>query len=283
MGPDFGKDSVPGIATTDPTFGMPAVWVDAAHKAEAESLGYAIVDAESVLVTHLTEVLREHAHEILSRDDVQKLLDKLKETAPAVVGELVPDVLGLGVIQAVLQNLLRERVSVRNLPAILEVLADHGRKTKEPDSLTELARQRLSRTLVETHGGDDGAVYALTLEPPLEQALADALGGSADPKVTAILSPASMRRLQEAVAASWQAAQARHPRQPVLLVRASIRRYLADLFRAFAPRIPVLSYNEVTTARSIEAAGTVSSREEPAAAAGRPPAEKRQAAAAGAV
>jgi flagellar biosynthesis protein FlhA len=266
MGPDLGKNSIDGIVTTDPTFGMPAVWVDVAHRAEAEALGYAIVDAESVLVTHLTEVLREHAHEILSRDDVQKLLDKLKETAPAVVGELVPDVMGLGTVQAVLQNLLRERISIRNLPAVLEVLADQGKKVKEADALSELARQRLSRTLVETHGGDDGAIYALTLDPPFEQALADGLAGSTDPKVTAALSPTSMRRLQEAVATCWQSAQAKLQRTPVLLVRTSVRRYLSDLFRALTPRIPVLSYNEVTTARSIEAAGIVSCRDEPAAA-----------------
>ena len=270
MGPDVGKDSIDGIVTTDPTFGMPAVWVDVAHRAEAEALGYAIVDAESVLVTHLTEVLREHAHEILSRDDVQKLLDKLKETAPAVVGELVPDVMGLGTIQAVLQNLLRERISIRNLPAVLEVLADQGKKVKEADALSELARQRLSRTLVETYGGDDGAIYALTLDPPFEQALADGLAGSTDQKVTAALSPASMRRLQEAVATSWQSAQGKLQRTPVLLVRTSVRRYLSDLFRALTPRIPVLSYNEVTTARSIEAAGIVACREEPAPAAAQP-------------
>jgi flagellar biosynthesis protein FlhA len=262
MGPDLGDDAVAGIPTHDPTFGMPATWVDAAHKAEAEALGYAVVDAESVLITHLTEVLREHAHEILSRDDVQKLLDKLKETAPAVVTELVPDVMGLGTVQLVLQNLLRERIPIRNLPAILEVLADHGKKTKDPDALSELARQRLSRTLVEMHGNDQGGVPALTLEPALEQALADGLAGSTDPRVTAILSPASMRRLQEATAASWTAAQARMQKQPVLLVRSSVRRYLADLFRALSPRIPVLSYNEVTAARSIESAGIVSWRED---------------------
>jgi flagellar biosynthesis protein FlhA len=280
MGPDLGKDAITGIATTDPTFGMPAVWVDAAHRAEAESLGYALVDAESVLVTHLTEVLREHAHEILSRDDVQKLLDKLKENAPAVVGELVPDVMGLGTIQLVLQNLLRERISIRNLPAILEVLADQGRKIKEPDALSEMARQRLSRTLVETHGTEDGAIFALTLDPQYEQALSDGLAGSTDPKVTAVLSPASMRRLQEAVATSWQNAQAKLQRTPVLLVRSSVRRYLADLFRALSPRIPVLSYNEVTTARSIEAAGIVSCRED--APAGGSPARRPAALAAGA-
>ncbi len=256
MNAGFAREEISGIKTNDPTFGLPATWVPSARKVEAESLGYTVVDAESVLITHLTEVLKEHAHEILSRDDVQKLVDRVKEVSPAVVAELVPDTMGIGTIQAVLANLLRERVPVRNIPGILEALADHGKKVKDPDTLTELVRQRLSRTLLELHAAPGAVVQGITLEPQAEQMLSDALGGSNDPKVTSILSPTTMRRLQDNVAVAWQAAQAKG-KEPVLLVRASVRRYLADLMRAMTPRIPVLSFNEVTSAKSIDAAGTV--------------------------
>jgi flagellar biosynthesis protein FlhA len=138
MGPGLGKDGLPGVRTTDPTFGLPAVWVPSSAKADAEALGCTVVDPESVLVTHLTELLREHAHEILSRDDVQKLVDRTKESNPAVVQDFVPDILPLGTVQAVLANLLRERIPIRNLVLILETLADHGRKQKDPEQLAEI-------------------------------------------------------------------------------------------------------------------------------------------------
>jgi len=256
MGPGLGKDGLPGVRTTDPTFGLPAVWVPSSAKADAEAMGCTVVDPESVLVTHLTELLREHAHEILSRDDVQKLVDRTKEANPAVVNELVPDILPLGTVQAVLSALLRERIPIRNLVLILETLADHGRKQKDPDQLAEIVRQKLSRTLVELFGASGGAIHALTLDPTFEQGLSDAISGSNDPRATALLSPNVMRRLQDLAVLAWQQAQQKG-KEPVLLVRASVRRYLADLFRAMQPRISVLSFNEVTSARTIDAAGTI--------------------------
>jgi flagellar biosynthesis protein FlhA len=256
MGPGLGKDGLPGVRTTDPTFGLPAVWVPSSAKADAEAMGCTVVDPESVLVTHLTELLREHAHEILSRDDVQKLVDRTKEANPAVVNELVPDILPLGTVQAVLSSLLRERIPIRNLVLILETLADHGRKQKDPDQLAEIVRQKLSRTLVELFGASGGAIHALTLDPTFEQGLSDAISGSNDPRATALLSPNVMRRLQDLAVLAWQQAQQKG-KEPVLLVRASVRRYLADLFRAMQPRISVLSFNEVTSARTIDAAGTI--------------------------
>ena len=262
MGPNLGKDGLPGVRTIDPTFGLPAVWVPSSAKGDAEALGCTVVDPESVLVTHLTEILRDHAHEVLSRDDVQKLVDRAKESNPSVVNELVPDILPLGTVQGVLSNLLRERIPVRNLVLILETLADHGRKIKDPDQLAEIVRQKLSRTLVELYGAQGGAIHGLTLEPSFEQGLSDAIAGSNDPRVTALLSPNVMRRLQDLAVLSWQHAQQKG-KEPVVLVRASVRRYLADLFRAMQPRLTVLSFNEVTSAKTIDAAGTIPNPADP--------------------
>ncbi|HYC76487.1 MAG TPA: flagellar biosynthesis protein FlhA [Planctomycetota bacterium] len=263
MSPGDASQTPPGVKVKDPTFGLPATWVPSTRKSEAEGLGCTVVDAESVLVTHLTETLKEHAHEILSRDDVQKLVERAKESAPAVVAELTPETAPLGLVQTVLQNLLRERVAIRNLPAILETVADHARRTKDPEAVSEAVRQRLARLLVETYAAPGGVLQALTLDPTYEQQLADALAGSVDPRVQAALAPKTLQALQDAAAEQWRKAQAKG-KDPVILVRGPVRRYLADLFRALTPRIPVLSFNEAVAARSLDACGQISPKEEPA-------------------
>jgi flagellar biosynthesis protein FlhA len=263
MSPGDDGEMPAGVKVKDPTFGLPAVWVPSSRKADAEAMGCTVVDAESVLVTHLTETIKEHAHELLSRDDVQKLLERVKEAAPVVVGEINPDQIPLGLVQGVLQNLLRERVPVRNLPAILEAVADYAKKTKEPDQLAELVRQRVARTIVELHATPDGVLATLTLDPRYEQDLNDALTNpTADPRAAAALSPQKLRALQEAAVEAWRKAQTKG-KDPVVLVRSSVRRYMADLLRGVTPRLPVLSFHEATFARSVDAAGVIS-LEEPA-------------------
>ncbi|MEZ6196385.1 MAG: flagellar biosynthesis protein FlhA [Planctomycetota bacterium] len=252
MDPGTAEGELPGIRGEDPTFGLPATWVREERRSDAEIAGYTVVDATSVLVTHLTETLRRHAPELLSRQDVRTLLDRVKENSPAIVEELIPDVLGLGEVQAVLQELLSERIPIKNLPSILEVLADNGRKTKDLGHLTELVRQRLGRMLTARHLGPDGVLRAIVLDPRVEAALeAEVTGREA---VGAESVP--LARLRERVLETYGAAMQRG-HDPIILARATVRRHLADMLAGLDPKIPVLSYNEVTTARRIEPVGQI--------------------------
>jgi flagellar biosynthesis protein FlhA len=246
---------VKGRATKDPTFGLPALWIGDAQKEEAEVLGYTVIDPTSVVVTHLSETLRSSIGEILSRDDVKEIVDGVKKSSPAVVEELVPEKMGYGDIQRVIRNLLREGVSVRNMPAILEVLADNVARTKDPEALCELVRQRLGRALVETHADRDGTIHAVTFDPQVELRLASAVGAVKDPE-SAPVSPAWLQQLMERTAAAVAQAS-KSGKNVVLLVRSNARRFLNELARASLPRVAVLSYNEVVPARSVETAAVV--------------------------
>src|SRR5690606_32761637 len=149
----------------EPAFGLPAVWVSDEHKQRAELMGYTIVEPSAVLATHVTEILTSHADELLTRQDVRNLIDHVKETAASVVDELTPTILSLGEIQKVLQNLLRERVSIRNLETILEVLADFGPRTRDPELLTEYARHALARQISAEYADEEGVLRVVTLAP----------------------------------------------------------------------------------------------------------------------
>ena len=254
MDPGGGLDPIPGVATEDPTFGLPATWVHNDRKGEAEVLGYTVVDPESVLVTHLTEVVKEHADELLSREDVQNALERVRETNPTVVNELVPDILSIGVIQKVLSNLLRERIPIRDLVAILETLCESGGDHKDPDDLTELVRTRLSRSIAEMCVAPSGKIQALTLAPALEQQAMETLVNQTDGNPH--LGAALLHRLQEAVVEAWRRAQT-SGFEPVLLVRGPLRRHLSELLRSLKPPIPVLSFGEVLKADGIESVGLV--------------------------
>jgi flagellar biosynthesis protein FlhA len=188
--------------------------------------------------------------EILSRDDVKELVENVRKTSPAVVEELIPDKLGYGELQAVLRNLLREGVGVRNKPAILEVLADHVGKTKDLEALGELVRQRLGRALCELHADRQGTIHAVTLDPEIESRLAAAVGSAPNPELPPV-SPAYLQRLVEKIGESVGRA-ARGGTDVVLLARSSVRRFLGELVRASLPKLAVLSYNEVVPARGVE-------------------------------
>ncbi|MBK7642492.1 MAG: flagellar biosynthesis protein FlhA [Planctomycetes bacterium] len=240
---------VKGKKTTDPAFGLPAWWIAESLRNEAEMLGYTVIDPVSVLVTHLSETVRNSIGDILSRDDVKDMVETIKKTSPAVVEELIPSKMGYGDVQRVLKALLRDGVSVRNLPAILEVLADNAAKVKDHEALAELARTRMGRMLCEMHADADGVVHAVTLDPEIESRLAAAVGGSRDPDSSAI-SPAFLQKLMEQTGAV--VAQATHGgKNVVLLVRSNVRRFLNELARASLPKVAVLSYNEVVPARSV--------------------------------
>jgi flagellar biosynthesis protein FlhA len=238
---------IAGRAARDPAFGLPALWIRDAARAEAEALGYTVIHPVAVIATHLGEVLRTSLAEILTRDDVKRLVETARGVAPAVVEELVPDKLGYGEIQAVLKNLLREGVGIKNLPAVLEVLADNVAKTKDADALSELVRQRLGRALCEAHADEHGKLRAVTLDPRLEQRLTGAAGAGHDSELT----PAYLQRVVEKIGESVAAAT-KSGADVVVLARSNVRRFLSELVRASLPKVAVLSYNEVVSARSVE-------------------------------
>jgi flagellar biosynthesis protein FlhA len=240
---------VRGKKTSDPAFGLPAWWIAEPLRNEAEMLGYTVIDPVSVLVTHLSETVRGAIGEILSRDDVKEMVDNVKKSAPAVVEELVPAKLSYGDVQRVLKALLRDGVSVRNLPAILEVLADNAGKQKDHEALAELVRARLGRMLCEMHADADGVVHAVTLDPEIENRLAAAVNGSKDPDAAPV-SPAFLQQLMEQTGAVVAQAT-KGGKNVVLLVRSNVRRFLNELARASLPKVAVLSYNEVVPARSV--------------------------------
>ncbi len=244
-----------GKAARDPAFGLPAWWITPAQRDEAELAGYTVVDATSVLVTHLSEVLRGSLHEILSRDDVQALVEHVKKTSPAVVAELIPAKLGYGDVQHVLRNLLAEGVPIRNMPAILEALADGAGRTKDPEALSEFVRGRLGRVLCELYADKSGTLHAVTLEPGIEARLASAVGVSKDPEAVPV-SPAYLQKLVERIAHSVAAAS-KSGKEAVVLARGGVRRFLNELVRASLPKVAVLSYNEVVPARAVETAAVV--------------------------
>ncbi|MBL8861958.1 MAG: flagellar biosynthesis protein FlhA [Planctomycetes bacterium] len=253
QGQDGGK--LEGKPAKDPAFGLPATWVAAARRDEAESRGFVTVDAASVLATHLSEVLHNQLGELVTRDDVKALLDGVKRTAPAVVEEIVPSKMSYGDVQRVLRGLLREGVPIRNLPAILEALADASARTKETEPLVEAVRQRLARTIVERHADREGTLHAVTLDPQVEVRLAAALSGGRDAEAAAA-TPAWMHALMERTAASVAQA-AKGGKDIVLVVRSNVRRFVHELVHASMPKVSVLSYNEIQPARSVRTAATI--------------------------
>src|SRR5688572_27166659 len=166
------KVTLKGTPTVEPVFQLPASWITDVERKRAEASGYTVVDAASVLITHLSETVKRHCHEILSRQDVQLLLDNLKQTHPTVVNELIPAQLNVGQVQRILQNLLAEGISIRNLAGILEKVSDYTTTSKNPDELSEHARRALGAQLVKPFQSDKGAVRAITLDPKLEQQIA---------------------------------------------------------------------------------------------------------------
>jgi flagellar biosynthesis protein FlhA len=246
---------LPGTATQEPAFGVAAVWIPAAVQNEALAAGYAVVDQTSVLATHLAEVVKQHAHELLSRQEVKRLLDRLAESHPKLVEELVPKILSLGEVQKVLQQLLREQVSIRDLPTILEALLDISPATKNPVLLVEAGRQALSRALVRPLLSETGALRVVTLDPPLEEELARAYGGPAPAPSGNALQPPFARRIRDGMRrlAGDQVAVA----SPVLLCSTPARYHLKRLLEPFLPKVVVLSPLEVPPVVEVQSVGVL--------------------------
>jgi flagellar biosynthesis protein FlhA len=252
-------DAIPGLAgipTTEPAFGLPALWVPESHHAEAEALGYTVVDGESVIVTHLTETIRRHAAQLLTRQDVKALLDQLKETNEAVVSEVVPEVLSLGEIQRVLQTLLGEGVSIRDLGVIIESVGDRARLTRDPGLLAEYARQALGRTITAPYIDAAQTLHAITLDPVIEQEVATSITQTPEGEYLA-MEPARAQAVIGALRSQSEQAGARSGLRPVLLCSARVRRHLRRLVEQAAPHLPVCSYNEIAPGISVETIGVI--------------------------
>jgi flagellar biosynthesis protein FlhA len=248
----FGKP--PGIETRDPAFGMEAVWIEPAKREQAQTLGYTVVDASTVIATHLSSVIQAHAHELLGHEEVQQLLNALAKTAPRLVEDLVPKTLPLGVVVRVLQGLLAERVPIRNLRAIIEILAEHAPRTQDPAVLQAQVRIGLGRQIVQDIVGSGAELPVITLEPELEQLLQTSLQGQS--AGNAALEPGLAERLQSKLAASAQRQEASNE-AAVLMVAPPLRTTLARFTRATVPNLHVLAWNEIPDNRRVRLVAAV--------------------------
>ncbi len=255
LNPSQGAGRLEGIATREPTFGLPALWIKREVRERAISQGYTVVDLGTVLTTHLADLIRRHAHELLGRQETQQMLDHLKESHPKVVEELVPNLLPLGGVVKVLQNLLREQVPVRDLLTIMETLADWAPVSKDPDTLTEYVRQALARTITRLHQSAAGSLPVMTLDQGIEQAVARAIQGSGHGSYLA-LEPAMAHQIAQAVA-RMMAKLKTADHQPLIACSAQIRSHFKKLIDRFVPNLAVLSYDEILSTANIQSLGTV--------------------------
>jgi flagellar biosynthesis protein FlhA len=255
MDPGDATPGVSGIPTTEPAFGLPAVWIDENHRGEAEALGYTVVDAESMIVTHLTETIRRHVDELLTRQETKKLLDALKEQNAAAVEEVVPDKLGVGEVQRVLQHLLRENVSIRDLGTILEAIGDRAASTHDPAILAEYARQALARAITLGYLDSTKSLQAISLDPNLEQEIAESVTQTRDGEYLA-MDPSRAQTVVRLLTGEVEQATGMGVR-PVLLCSGRIRRHLRRLIEQALPQLPVVSYNEILPGIRVESTGVV--------------------------
>ncbi|MCG3210086.1 MAG: Flagellar biosynthesis protein FlhA [Anaerolineae bacterium] len=248
-------EHVPGVSTTEPAFGLPAVWIDSTHKERAETLGYTVVDPASVVATHLTEVIKAHAPDILTRQDVRDLLDNLKQAYPALVDDLVPNTLHLSDVHEVLKNLLRERVSIRDLVTILETVSGLAPGVKDPDLLAEATRQKLARSISNQNRAHDGTLHVITLSPRIERLLSQAMG-DIHQGISLNLEPALAQQILEMTAQQMEQV-ASHGYTPIILCSAAVRLAFKRLSERALPNLIVLSYSEIAAGVDVQAEGMV--------------------------
>ncbi len=249
------KRKVEGIETSEPSFNLPAVWIPTSKKEEAKISGYTVVDNVTIMATHLTEILRNNMPELIGRQEVQNLLDNLAKYYPKVVEELVPNILPLGIVQKVLQNLVSEQVAVKDLLTIVETLADFGHTTKDPELLTEYVRHKLSRSFITPHVNKDGVLNLIGLSQDTEDELLKNVKNTehgtylaVEPKVADSLIHSIKKETEKAIAKNYQ---------PILLTSPSLRRHLKKMVEYFAPSLMVLSQSELLSDIRIKSIGEV--------------------------
>lgn len=255
MNPGYVEEEITGIPTFEPSFHLPAIWITEGQREKAESLGYTVVDPPSIIATHLTEVIRSHIAEFLTRQDVQNLVDNLKENNPALVDELVPKLLGLGEIQKVLQNLLAEGISIRDLLTIFETLADHAATTRDTDVLTEYVRQSLKRAISSKYFPANETTSVITLDPKVEQ---DIMGSVKQTEQGAYLTLDPERT--KAIMASVETEVAKLEslgKNPIVVTSPIVRMYFKKLTEDYFKDLIVVSYNEVESNVELQSVGMV--------------------------
>jgi flagellar biosynthesis protein FlhA len=255
MDPGTVIEKIDGVETTEPVFGLKAVWISEDQKEDAQYNGYTVVDCSTIVATHLTEILKSNLHELFGRQELVRVLDNFKETNPKLVSDLVPDILNLGIILKVMKNLLRENVSVRDLRTILETLSEYGSTIKDTDGLTELVRQSLYRTITEKIKSDQGDIPLFTLDRNIEESIAQNIIQteqgqqlSLDPKVTQIILASLNEKIEEATSMG---------EKMVVLCSPVIRSHFKRLTEKFIPNLVVVSHNELSPDANIRSLGTV--------------------------
>jgi flagellar biosynthesis protein FlhA len=260
MNPGTATAPIDGIPTTEPAFGLPALWISENARSEAEMAGYTVIDPTSVIATHLTELIKAHSPDLLGRQETSALLDNIKSHYPVVVDELVPALLTVGEVQRVLQNLLRERIPIRNLVMILETLADAARVSKDVDFLTEKVRAALSRHISAEYA-ENGLLSVITVDPRLESLLSEAVRRGED--AFALLDPNTVSRIYTSLTRQIAVAQ-NAGLQPIVLCSPSVRLALKRLTERAAPQLVVLSYSEIAPGLRVESIGQITATEETA-------------------
>ncbi|PKK91369.1 MAG: flagellar biosynthesis protein FlhA [Candidatus Wallbacteria bacterium HGW-Wallbacteria-1] len=255
MDPGNIAEKVTGIETIEPAFGLPAIWIDEGQRLRAESAGYTVVDPPSVLATHLSEVLRKSAHQILGREEVVELIDNIRETHPTLVSEQ-EKYLTIGLVQKVLERLLKEGVSIRNMPTVLETLIDASAVTKNPDELTEYVRQALGGHICRRHVSGQGFIPVITLDPSVEEVIAGSLQNT-DQGVYCTLDPTTAQKIFRSLRNVMENVE-KKGFQAVVLCSPVIRIHFKNLTERVAPALAVISYNEVTPDVELQTVGMVS-------------------------
>ncbi|QPA32066.1 flagellar biosynthesis protein FlhA [Thermaerobacillus caldiproteolyticus] len=255
MSPGVEDDSIEGIDTVEPAFGLPAKWISEDMKEQAEMLGYTVVDPPSVVSTHITEVLKAHAHELLGRQETKQLVDHLKESYPILVEEVTPTPLSIGDVQKVLAKLLKEKVSIRNLPVIFETLADFARMTSDTDVLTEYVRQALARQITSQYVVAGEPLRVITLSGKVEKAIAEGVHQTEHGNYLS-LDPSVSQAIIEAVASQLEQHSLQN-QTPILLCSPAVRMYVRQLTERYFPNVPVLSYNELEANVEVQSVGMV--------------------------
>jgi len=271
MDPGAVAQKIEGIPTTEPVYGLPALWVASNKKEEAELSGYTVIDAESVFITHLSETLKRHAEEMLTREDVQLLIDRLRKNQPSLVGELVgtDGVVSIGLVQRVLKNLLHSGIPIRELTAILESLAENAPKTKNPGTLTEIVRKSLSRTITELYKTEDGRITAITFDPALEHQMTATLGQEGGELTLNVPTEVAME-VNRRISNAWRSAMDQGLEKIVLLCDARLRGPLAKMLSRTLQMLPVMAYDEIVLGTEVDSIETITAKQEEPIATGAP-------------
>ena len=255
MNPGYVEEEITGIPTFEPSFHLPAIWITEGQRERAESMGYTVVDPPSIIATHLTEIIRQYISELLTRQDVQSLVDNLKETNPSLVEELVPKLLGLGEIQKVLQNLLKEGISIRDLLTIFETLADYAATTRDTDILTEYVRQSLKRAISNKFFPANETTSVVTLDPKLEQEIMASVKQT-EQGAYLTLDPAKTKSIMESVGVETKKLEDLG-KIPIVITSPIVRAYFKKLTEDYYNDLVVVSYNEVESTIELQSVGMV--------------------------